>query len=84
MTRVSPAEYVIETIGGVRKTARIVGCSPSAVSAWRDSDRPHALCGAIPRKRFKRILGYAKFRKLDITINDLVFGRISDKKKKRA
>jgi len=35
----NPAEYVIYKFGGVRATARAIGCYPSVVSRWRKPER---------------------------------------------
>lgn len=73
MRRISPAEHVITTIGGVRETARALGRAPSTISSWR---KERGTNGAIPRMLFDPILAYAKRRKLDITVTDLIVGRI--------
>ena len=79
--RLSPAEYVIRTIGGVRKTARAIGRQPSTVSAWRNEKGTR---GEIPRSVQKSILIYARSEGLDITAEDLIVGRLvlSNKKGK--
>jgi hypothetical protein len=82
--RLSPAEYVIRTIGGVRKTARAIGRVPSAVSAWRSKA---GTGGEIPRGAQKDILKFARLKRLPITAEDLLLGRDvpnGNKKAKRA
>lgn len=80
MRRLSPAEHVIRTIGGVRKTARAIKRQPSSVSAWRS---PNGTRGEVPRSAQKSILKYAGQHNLDITATDLLFGReVAGAKKK--
>ena len=71
--KLSPAEYVIKKIGGVRKTARAIGRTPSTVSAWRSKK---GTGGEVPRGAQKDILAYAKMKHLDITAHDLIVGRV--------
>lgn len=80
--KLSPAEYVIQTIGGVRKTARAIGRQPGTVSMWRSSK---GSSGEIPRSAQKSILAYARTKRLDITAADLILGRsVVNAKNKRA
>ena len=79
--KLSPAEYVIRTIGGVRKTARAINRAPSSVSAWRYKK---GIGGDVPRNAQKSILAYARARRLDITAADLIIGRVVSSKTKRA
>jgi hypothetical protein len=82
MARLSPAEHVIRTIGGVRKTARAIGREPSSISAWRSAKGTN---GQVPRNAQRSILTYARAKKLDITASDLILGRdVPSTKKKRA
>ncbi len=73
--RLTPAEYVIRTIGGVRKTARALGRNPGSISMWR-SRKPRGGKGDIPRPAQKDILTYARRKHLDITASDLILGRV--------
>lgn len=73
MPRLNPAEYVIRTIGGVRKTARAIGRQPSTISSWR---KARGTGGQIPREAMKPILAYANAKRLDITPTDLICGRV--------
>ncbi len=72
MPLLNPAEYVIRTIGGVRKTARAIGRTPSTISSWR---KERGTNGNIPRSAQKPILAFAKQKGLDITASDLIIGR---------
>jgi len=67
---ISPAQYAIEVFGGVSALARAVGRSRSSVSEWQTETE-----GKIPRKAAEKILEIAHDRGLDITSNDLIFGR---------
>lgn len=71
----SPAEHVIKTIGGVRKTARALGRSPSAICKWRKPRSRQGTGGAVPGRVHIPILAYAKKHKLDILPADLIQGR---------
>lgn len=73
--RLSPADYVIRTIGGVRKTARVLGKTPAAVSKWTKPHRDGGCAGGIPRRAMSQILNYAFENDLDIRASDLVVGR---------
>lgn len=71
----TPAEYVILTIGGVNATARALNRSPAAVSKWKRPRTEKGTGGEIPRSVRKHILDYAKKNALDITLKDLEYGR---------
>ena len=62
----SPAQYVIKTLGGVSATAQVCGLDKSSVSRWRTN---------VPPRHHLKILRAATRRKLDITEKDLVRGR---------
>lgn len=67
--RKNPAELVIKTWGGVRKTARALEMSPATVSRWQ------RLGGLIPSKHLVKILERAKESGLDLKPEDLIYGR---------
>lgn len=71
----TPAAYVIYVLGGVNATARAVSRSPAAVSKWTSPRNRKGTDGEVPRHARKLILRYAKRHGLDITPNDLEFGR---------
>lgn len=71
----NPAQYIIFFFGGVRATARAVGCTPSAVSKWTKPKSEHGSGGQIPAGSREIIIALAKAHRLDITANDLVYGR---------
>ena len=74
--KMSPAEYVIALFGGVRPLSRIINKSPSAISMWRKNRRIHSNGkGCIPSSSHLVILKEAKKYKLDITPDDLIYGR---------
>lgn len=64
----SPAHYVIHIFGGVRATARAIGRSPGAIVRWKVS-------GQVPSLAQRAILKVAKTNKLNITPDDLAYGR---------
>ena len=64
-----PGEYVVEVFGGVTKAANALGVSPGAVSRWKSGKRRMGPDVMI------KILKTAKKLNLDITTNDLIFGR---------
>ena len=75
MTKYSPAAWVIKTFGGVRKTARAIGRTPSAISKWTSQLTPEAYRGKVPGPTQSLVLQKAAELNLDITANDLMHGR---------
>lgn len=78
MKLVSPAEYVIRSLGGVRPTARAIGRHWTSVAAWRWPKSRKGTDGQVPDKCHHTILKIAQERGLDITPNDLILGRMGD------
>ena len=76
----SPAEYVIHVFGGVRATARAVEKYPSTICKWKRA-KPHGSGGNVPSAAQRIILELAKGNRLDITPDDLAWGRDVVKKK---
>jgi hypothetical protein len=66
--RLTPADFVIGKLGGVRQAAKKLKYSPSAVSRWRTSG------GEIPTKARKKILKYSGDHELEITPDHLEYG----------
>jgi len=62
---IPPATIVINHFGGVRKTARALGRSATAVSHWQDS-------GLVPQALHKKVL---KVLGNNMSAHDLVYGR---------
>ena len=75
MKRIKPADYVIEIFGGVKKTAKILGRSRRAVYLWRQPRNKGGCDGFLPGPIQYKILRIAKKKKLDITPDDLIYGR---------
>jgi len=73
--KLSPAQYVIQTFGGVRDTARILGVLPTSVSRWKLRRPKRGDRGLIPSHLHRKILKKASKLNLDITPFDLVWGR---------
>lgn len=71
----NPAEYVIYIFGGVRKTARICGRHYSSVSKWQNYVDSEGQVGNIPTPVKPILLKEAKKLGLDLTAEDLIYGR---------
>lgn len=70
-----PAQVVIQAFGGVRATARAIGRDPSTVSRWKKPKSKKGCGGDVPGLLHKTILRVAQNRGLNITIQDLLYGR---------
>ena len=68
--RLNPANYVIKVLGGTVMTAKILNRHHSTVWRWVDKKG-----GYIPSKARKEILQLSKKLNLDITSEDLDYGR---------
>jgi hypothetical protein len=66
----TPAECVIRAFGGVRKTAKAIGRTPSNISKWTRRCE-----GVIPEKTVRTVLEQAEAMGLDLTARDLILGR---------
>lgn len=66
----TPSKYVILLFGGVRPLARLIGVKANTVSCWQTRRD-----GAIPSVNYKPILEAAKKRGIELTAEDLVFGK---------
>lgn len=74
--RLNPAEYVIHMFDGVRPLARAIKKSPSTVCLWRKvRTKNGGQKGRIPSSSHVPILNEARSRGLDITPDDLIYGR---------
>lgn len=71
----TPAAWAIEQFGGVRALASVVGRNPGTISRWTNPDTEAGRKGIIPGPSLATILTAAKKKKLDITAEDLIFGR---------
>lgn len=72
----SPAGYVIHVFGGVRATGRAIGRSGTAVCKWTKPIKDKGTSGRIPGKCQAKILAVASKLNLDITPEDLIYGRV--------
>jgi len=70
----TPSKLVILLFGGVRPLARLLNKTQSSVSKWQKSDD-----GDVPGKCHRQILDLAKKRGVDLSAEDLVFGRVIEK-----
>lgn len=64
----SPPQWVIRTVGGLRPTGRFAGRSHTSVHQWVEK-------GVIPPDSQITILRKARDEGLDITAEDLILGR---------
>lgn len=78
----TPADWVIQNLGGVRATARAIGLTPSAVSKWQTYVNKNGEVGGVPRSSHAKILKLANKLNLDVTAEDLVHGRSGSKQRK--
>ena len=76
----NPAQYVIQMFGGVRATARAIGRVPGAVINWKRAKSRGGNGGEIPGPSQRLILIFAKKKGMDITPNDLAYGRDCDRR----
>jgi hypothetical protein len=67
--RLSPAEIVIKSFGGVHATSRAIGRSASAISLWKKKD------GLVPSSILQTVLLKARELNLDLCAEDLILGR---------
>lgn len=80
----NPAQLVIETFGGVHMAAKAIGRSPASVCNWQKTRKWKGSQGSIPVSAQKDILKVAGKLGLDLTLEDLNFGRTIRMRKKRA
>lgn len=71
----TPAEWVIEQLGGVRPASRLINRSPSSVCRWRKSKILDGCGGSIPVGLYREILKVARRDGYDINEKDLINGR---------
>jgi predicted transcriptional regulator len=71
MSQLSPAREIVEKLGGVRATARILSMSPSAVSRWMMPREKRGTNGHIPRRHWPAILKHSRAERLAIRLSDL-------------
>lgn len=71
----TPAEYVIHVFGGVNSAARAVGYSGAAVCKWQKSREWRGSKGVVPQRSQEKVLRAAQRMRLDLTRNDLIYGR---------
>lgn len=67
-THLTPVEICILEFGGVRKLAKALGIDPAAVSRWKRR-------GTVPAYIQKKLLLTAHERGLNISADELIFGR---------
>jgi len=65
-----PSKLAILLFGGVRPLARAIDKAQSSVSKWQKSQD-----GGIPRKVHAVLLAVAKRKGIELTAEDLIYGR---------
>lgn len=75
MRHLNPAQYVIKIFGGVKATARAVGRTPGAIIFWKHPKSKGGRGGNVPTIAQRIILKIALRDGLDITPQDLAYGR---------
>jgi len=71
----NPAQVAMQEFGGCRKLADLLGLSPSTVSRWARSRAKKRMEGAIPAWVQPKILELAKDYGVNLTAEDLIYGR---------
>jgi hypothetical protein len=66
-----PAFRVVTQLGGVCATARIVGCTPGAVSRWTIAKVNCGTGGRIPQRHWPLILRHARAQRIKIGVKEL-------------
>ncbi len=73
--KMTPAEYVRYVFGSNQAVAIVVDRDSSSISRWNAHKMRGGCGGLIPRIAQLKILEYAQRHKLDITADDLIYGR---------
>ena len=73
--RTSPAQHVVNQFGGLRRTARKLGLSHTAVWLWLQPASRRGSGGKIPNRLQSKIRQIAIEEGRDITYEDLIDGR---------
>lgn len=64
----NPAALLIDKFGGARSLSRAIKLDHSGILRWRER-------ATVPQRHYKRLLRIAKRRGIDLTLEDLAFGR---------
>jgi len=67
-----PARNIIDRLGGVTATAKIISTTPSAVSRWLVTRPEGGTNGRVPQRHWETILDFAVAHKIALTLNDLL------------
>jgi hypothetical protein len=70
--RCEPARNIIDRLGGVTATAKIINKTPSAVSRWLVPRSEGGTNGRVPQNHWETILDFAVAHKIALTLNDLL------------
>lgn len=70
----TPAEFVIDTFGGIRATGRALERDPKTIHTWKTKVNQYGERGRVPEYMHKKIIAEAKKRGLKITLGHLLIG----------
>lgn len=73
-----PAHFIVMQFGSVTATAKAIGVTKYCVSRWQHPRGKKKDEWALPGVQLKKILIAARERGIDITPEDLIFGRVVD------
>lgn len=66
--QLEPAKSIVAALGGVRATAKVCECAPSAVSRWMMPKEKRGTGGKIPQRHWGLLIAVGKKRGLGITL----------------
>lgn len=72
MTQLSPAREIVQKLGGVRATARILNLNPSAVCRWMKPPAERGTNGLVPQRHWPALIQYAKKERIKLGLRDFV------------
>jgi transposase-like protein len=68
----SPAEKIVERLGGSTKVAAIVGVNRTQVWRWRREKEAGGTGGLIPHQHYAKLLAYAQEHGIPLTGDDFM------------
>ena len=75
MSRLTPVEVAARAFGSQYKLAKALGVPDRTISHWKRSKDRKGCDGDIPRTYLRKVLTIARTKGLDLTADDLIFGR---------
>ncbi len=61
----TPAQHIIDKLGGTRRAAALIGVPPSTVQSWKES-------GFVPARRQAHVLDVAAANGIELTASDFI------------